>query len=185
MQFYVIKGDSANSFSVPGGHVYVNEPLLALANNRDELGGVLAHETGHMLLHHVLRRMRNASVANTIGTILSIPAQILLGPLASIGAGYAIDTVGNAQNANLSRHIEAQADEEGARIMAASNELNPYGMIWFFEVMTKKYGDRGTFWLSDHPFSSARIADLKALFASDPQTFGKFHDSKAADDVYW
>ena len=185
MQFYVIKGDSANSFSVPGGHVYVNEPLLALANNRDELGGVLAHETGHMLLHHVLRRMRNASVANTIGTILSIPAQILLGPLASIGAGYAIDTVGNAQNANLSRHIEAQADEEGARIMAASNELNPYGMIWFFEVMTKKYGDRGTFWLSDHPFSSARIADLKALFASAPQTFGKFHDSKAADDVYW
>ena len=53
IRYLVVKGDSANAFSVPGGTIYVNEPLLMLAQNRDELAGVLAHETGHMVLHHV------------------------------------------------------------------------------------------------------------------------------------
>ena len=53
LRFIVVKGDSPNAFSVPGCTIYVNEPLLHLAENRDELAGVLAHESGQMVLHHV------------------------------------------------------------------------------------------------------------------------------------
>jgi predicted Zn-dependent protease len=185
LRYYIVKGDSPNAFSVPGGNIYVNEPLLQLAKNRDELGGVLAHESGHMVLHHVARRIKNANAAGIIGTIGSIAAQILLGPIGSIPAGYALDTVTSAQDANLSRHIEAQADEEGARIVAATNDLNPYGMIWFFQTMHKLYGDHGAFWERSHPFDEARIADLLHVFATNPQVFGKFQDTKKADVVYW
>jgi len=185
VQYHVIKGDSANAFSVPGGKIYVNEPLLRMARNRDELAGVIAHETGHMVLHHVAKRMKNQNALNTIGTILSIPAQILLGPLGSLPAGYMLDALENAQDANVSRHIEAEADEEGARIMAKTNDFNPYGMIWFFQAMTKAYGDKGAYWQRDHPFDSARIADLNTLFAANPNLFAKYDPADKGEETYW
>lgn len=185
IRYYVVKGDSANAFSVPGGNIYVNEPLLRLVKNKDELGGVLGHETGHMVLHHVARSMKNAEAAGIIGTIGSIAAQILLGPLASIPANYALDMATNAQDMNLSRHIEAQADEEGARIVAATGQLNPWGMIWFFETMKKTYGDHGAYWEQSHPFDDARIADLITHFKDDPATFGKFASTNRGSEVYW
>jgi len=185
IRFYIVKGDSANAFSVPGGNIYVNEPLMQLAKNRDELGGVLGHETGHMVLHHVAKEIRNEETLGTIGGIAGIFAQILLGPLAGAGAQYALGTAVQAQGLNLSRHVEAQADEEGARIVAATGELNPYGLIWFFQTMKEKYGDKGAFWERDHPFDDARITDLQHLFAANPQTFGKFQDTKGKDEVYW
>ncbi|MGH7707958.1 MAG: M48 family metalloprotease [Vulcanimicrobiaceae bacterium] len=185
MRFFIVKGDSPNSFSIPGGDIYVNEPLLRMASNRDELAGVLAHETGHMVLHHVAKSMKNAQGLGIIGTLGSIAAQVLLGPLASIPANVALGTALGAQDNNLSRHIEAQADEEGARILAATGVYNPYGMIWFFQKLNKLYGDRGALWLQDHPFNRDRIADLKRLFASDPKTFGKYKDTEAVDVAYW
>jgi predicted Zn-dependent protease len=185
ISYHVVKGDSPNAFSVPGGHIYVNEPLLRMARNSDELAGVLAHETGHMVLHHVAKQMSNSKTMSTIGTILSIPIQILLGPLGSLPAGYALDALGNAQSANVSRHIEAQADEEGARIIAATKTFNPYGMIWFFQLMTKTYGDKGAYWLRNHPFDSARIADLKTLFAANPALFSHFDATDKSEEIYW
>jgi beta-barrel assembly-enhancing protease len=185
LRFYIVKGDSANAFSVPGGNIYVNEPLLKLVRNRDELGGVLGHETGHMVLHHVAKGMKNAQAADILGQIGAIAAQILLGPIGAIPANYALDVVSSAESMNLSRHTEAQADEEGARIVAATNSLNPYGMIWFFETMKRVYGTHGAYWQQSHPFDDARIADLLHYFKEDPQTFGKFQNTKRGDDVYW
>ncbi|MBV9102462.1 MAG: M48 family metalloprotease [Candidatus Eremiobacteraeota bacterium] len=185
IRYYVVKGDSANAFSVPGGNIYVNEPLLKLVKNRDELGGVLGHETGHMVLHHVARSIKNSETAGILGTIGSIAAQILLGPIGAIPANYALDIATSAQDLNLSRHIEAQADEEGARILASTNSLNPYGMIWFFETMKRVYGSHGAYWEQSHPFDDQRITDLLNEFKKDPATFGKFKSTKPENDVYW
>ena len=79
IRYYIVRGDSANAFSVPGGNIYVNEPLLRIAKNRDELAGVLAHETGHMVLHHVAQRMAALQKKSTAASIGSILAQIVLG----------------------------------------------------------------------------------------------------------
>jgi beta-barrel assembly-enhancing protease len=185
IRYYVVKGDSPNAFSVPGGNIYVNEPLLKLVKNRDELGGVLGHETGHMVLHHVARSIKNAETAGILGTLGSIAAQILLGPIASIPANYALDVATSAQDLNLSRHIEAQADEEGARIIASTGVLNPWGMIWFFETMKRVYGAHGAYWEQSHPFDDQRIADLLTEFKKDPATFGRFKDTKEGDVAYW
>lgn len=185
IRFYIVKGDSANAFSVPGGNIYVNEPLLALARNRDELAGVLAHESGHMVLHHVAKRIANGNKVGTLASIGSVLAQILVGPLAGAGAGYALQNLYAGQDAALSRHIEAQADEEGARIMAATGIYNPYGLIWFFEKMSATYGLGKAGFLVDHPLDQQRIDDLRHLFATDVATFGKFKDTQQRDVAYW
>jgi len=185
MRYYIVRGDSANAFAVPGGNIYVNEPLLRMAKNRDELAGVLAHETGHMVLHHVAQRMaalQKKSTAASIGTIL---AQIVLGPLAGAAIDYGSQYAVAGTDAAQSRHIEAQADEEGARIMVATGQYNPWGMVWFFQLMTEAYGPGQNFWLRDHPVDEARITDLQHQFRTNPELYGKYKDTQQKDVAYW
>jgi predicted Zn-dependent protease len=185
IRYYIVKGDSANAFSVPGGNIYVNEPLLDLAKNKDELAGVLAHETGHMVLHHVAKRIDNANKIGTLAQIASVAATIFAGSLGGMAADYGLENLGAAQDANLSRHIEAQADEEGARIMAATGVYNPWGLVWFFQTMTATYGAGQATWMRDHPLDQQRIDDLEHLFASDPAVFGRYKDTQQRDVAYW
>lgn len=185
IRYYIVRGDSANAFSVPGGNIYVNEPLLRIAKNRDELAGVLAHETGHMVLHHVAQRMAALQKKSTAASIGAILAQVVLGPLVGAAVDYGSQYAVAGSDAAQSRHIEAQADEEGARIMAATGQFNPWGMIWFFELMTEEYGPGQNYWLRDHPIDAARIADLEHEFRADPATFGKWKDTNQKDVAYW
>jgi len=185
IRYYVVRGDSANAFSVPGGNIYVNEPLLDMAKNRDELAGVLAHETGHMVLHHVAKQMSRMNAAGTAASIGSLIAQILLGPIVGGAVDYATQYPLAHLEANTSKHIEAQADEEGARIMAASKTFNPWGMVWFFQIMSEAYGPGQANWLIDHPIFPDRIADLEHEIASNPAVFGAWKDTKQKDAVYW
>jgi predicted Zn-dependent protease len=185
IRYYIVRGDSANAFSVPGGNIYVNEPLLHLAKNRDELAGVLGHETGHMVLHHVAKHMSAAQKTGTLASIGSVLGQILLGPIAGMGVDYGLQNLYAGTDANLSRHIEAQADEEGSRIVAATNTFNPWGLVWFFNTMTATYGPGEASWLRSHPLDAARIADLKRLFAEDRPTFAAFHDTGRGNVAYW
>ncbi|MBV8423708.1 MAG: M48 family metalloprotease [Candidatus Eremiobacteraeota bacterium] len=189
LRFYIVKGDSPNAFSVPGGMIYINEPLLRMASNRDELGGVLAHESGHMIEHHVARhiaKMQTLGMIATIGTILtSIMVPGVGGYLAAQGADYASGTLLQGVDAAQSRHIESQADWVGSDIMAQSNHFNPWGMIWFFKKMTREFGPGQNFWLRNHPLDSTRIAGLEEHFKQNPAVFSKFKDTEAIDEVYW
>ena len=185
IRYYIVRGDSANAFAVPGGNIYVNEPLLRLAKNKDELAGVLAHETGHMVLHHVAQRMAQLNKKSTLASIGSILAQVVLGPLVGAAVDYGSQYAVAGSDAASSRHIEAQADEEGARIMAATGQFNPWGMVWFFQVMTDTYGAGQNYWLRDHPIDAARIDDLQNQFKANPAVFGKWTDTKQKDVAYW
>jgi beta-barrel assembly-enhancing protease len=185
IRYFIVRGDTANAFSVPGGNIYVNEPLLRLAKNRDELAGVLAHETGHMVKHHVAKRIANANKVGALATIGQIAGSIFGGVLAGNAIGYALGQGQAAQDAALSRHIEAEADEEGARIMAATKQYNPYGLVWFFQILTTNYGAGQMNYLRDHPLDQVRIDDLQRLFTSEPATFGMWKDTQQKDVAYW
>ena len=185
IRFYIVRGDSANAFSVPGGNIYVNEPLLRLAKNKDELAGVLAHEAGHMVLHHVAKHMASLQKKSTVASIGSVLAQVVLGPLAGAAVDYGSQYAVAGSDAAQSRHIEAEADEEGARIMAATGQYNPYGMVWFFQIMSEAYGPGQNSWLRDHPLDEARITDLQNQFKANPSVFGKYADTKQKEAVYW
>jgi predicted Zn-dependent protease len=122
---------------------------------------------------------------NTVATVGSILAQIFGGPLGGMAADYGMQNAGERVDANLQRHIEAQADEEGARIMAATNTYNPYGMIWFFQTMTATYGAGQAAWTRSHPLDQQRIDDLRTEMAADPTVFGKFKDTQQREVAYW
>jgi WD40 repeat protein len=51
--FRVYESDSANAFSIAGGHVYVSRKLITDARSEDEIAGVLSHEIGHIYTRQV------------------------------------------------------------------------------------------------------------------------------------
>ena len=67
----------ANAFALPNGIIVVTDDLVNLAEHEDEILGVLAHEIGHVVGRHALRRVLQNSgvvllVAGITGDIVSI-----------------------------------------------------------------------------------------------------------------
>lgn len=165
----IVKGDQANAFSVPGGNVYVNEALLKNAENEDELASVLGHETGHLVLGHVMDRIHKAQTAQIVGGILGIFIHNQM-------TYDLVNFVGSYAFLNFDRAQEYQADHEGV-ILAAKANYNPWGMVWFFQKLQKLYGNAGfEQYVQDHPSTNDRITRIKQFFSSDPSQFAMWHD---------
>src|SRR5262245_14896293 len=50
--FQIVDQAEPNAFALPGGHIYLSRGLLALADNEDELAGVIGHEMIHVTRRH-------------------------------------------------------------------------------------------------------------------------------------
>jgi len=50
--FYVVNTKQVNAFALPGGFIYVNRATIESAENEAQLAGVLAHESGHVVMRH-------------------------------------------------------------------------------------------------------------------------------------
>ena len=170
MNFIIVKGTQANAFSVPGGNIYVTEALLKDSENEEELASVLGHETGHLVLGHVMDRLHKAQTANIIGTILSIFIR-------NQTTATVVNLLGNYAFLNFSRAQEYQADHEGV-ILANKANYNPYGMVWFFLKLEKLYGNAGfEQYVQDHPSTNDRVNRIEQFLRSDPSQFGKWQNT--------
>jgi len=51
-QYKIVDSQEVNAWSIAGGHVYFTRKLITAASSEDQIAGVLAHELGHILIHH-------------------------------------------------------------------------------------------------------------------------------------
>jgi predicted Zn-dependent protease len=177
--FILVHENQPNAFAVPGGNVYVTDSLMKFVQNREELAGVLCHETSHNIHHdvlHLYQKQQRASTAYSIGDIL---ANIATGGRYS----RAIDTAASLgfqfQTLRYSRDVETAADYKGAQTCAAAGS-NPWGMVWLFKRFETLNTTAMPNFLSDHPTDEARIAALQQEFRNDPATFGRFSSNMAS-----
>lgn len=49
--FTIIDFPENDSFGLAGGHIYLSRRIIAMAENEDELAGLLGHEIGHIITH--------------------------------------------------------------------------------------------------------------------------------------
>ncbi len=102
----------ANAFALPSGIIVVTDGLVNLAGHDEEITGVLAHETGHLLNRHALRHvLQNSGTALVIalitGDITSVSALSAGLPTALVEAKYSRDfeiEADDAAVAHLRRH---------------------------------------------------------------------------------
>ena len=172
-RFILVHEKQPNAFSVPGGNVYVTDSMMTFAQNKEELAGVLCHETSHTIHHdvvHLAQKQQNVDIA---ANLLSI----LFG-----GRGFANFILGSADQLiglNFSRDVEHAADAKGAMTCAQAG-INPWGMVWLFEHFeAHPTSGKPPEALSDHPRDDHRISDLENEFASNPTLFGRYSNNIA------
>jgi predicted Zn-dependent protease len=161
-EFNLIEADSvANAFCLPGGKVAVYTGITEIASTDAEIATVMAHEIAHAIARHGAERM----------------TQMLMVQLGGIALEEALDTqsertlelarvaygVGTALAYILpySRTHESEADYLGLIYMAKAG-YDPRASVDFWMKMQRKYGDQEPpEFLSTHPNSQTRIADLR------------------------
>jgi beta-barrel assembly-enhancing protease len=177
-QFILVHEKQPNAFAVPGGNVYVTDSLMRFVRYREELAGVLCHETSHTIHHDVLNLYQKQQKAARNFTIGDILINIATGGR----AGNVIDTLAglgfNLESMSYSREVESAADAKGARTCAAAGS-NPWGMVWLFQAFDKTAAGGQMEMLSDHPTNQHRVDDLRRLFSSDPAYFGRYSSDVA------
>jgi predicted Zn-dependent protease len=171
--FFVMRSREINAFATLGAYVGVNVGLILIADNEDELAGVMAHEISHVVQNHVLRAVEKNN-QNTLPIALAMLGAILVaqkaGGNSSGNATEAVIAAGTGlmaqQEINFTRANESEADRIGIQTLARSG-YDPMAMANFFGRMQSATradtgGDspyKAPDFLQDHPVTTTRIAE--------------------------
>jgi predicted Zn-dependent protease len=136
-----------NAFALPGGQVFLLSGLLDKAENPDEIGGVLAHEFGHLKHRDNLRNLiHNGGTSFLVG--------LLFGDVT--GSGAAIFAARSLVSSSYSRDVEQSADIFSMDLMEKlGRSPKPMGELLF--RVTGKQGNSGLSILASHPLTEDRL----------------------------
>ncbi|NPA40405.1 MAG: M48 family metalloprotease [Thermodesulfobacteria bacterium] len=184
--FYVIKDDTFNAFSIPGGFIFINSGVFEHINSEDELAGIMAHEIAHDLCRHVVRQIENAQKFQLL-TIAAIIAAILSGNPKVVNAVGAT-SIAMAQTKMLaySREDEEEADRVGLQVLEKAG-YNPWGMVEIMQRLSREsdFAIEVTYkYLLTHPLPQERLNYLSIL-ASEYTKNKKPADLVCPDKTYF
>ena len=161
---HIVKDDSLNAFVGDKNHMFIHTGTILNASNTNEIEGVLAHETGHILGGHILRlkikidSLQKASLASLIAAA---------GAAAVSGRGDAaiavvLGTQSAAVNALTSYQVtEERAADETASILLSKQSHSIKGLKTFMEKIkaeNRLSGVEETTYFRTHPITSERVS---------------------------
>jgi len=172
--FFAVRDPMINAFALPGGFIGVHSQLLLSAQNESELASVLSHEIGHVQQRHIARMIGQQKQ----DALLPLAALLLAALVGKAGGGSdaAMGVMMGGQGLaiqrqlNFSRDAEREADRVGFQTMRAAG-YDTSGMVAFFKRLqstTRIYGEAPA-WLSSHPLTGERIADIQSRIRENPK----------------
>ncbi len=172
----LIGSKQINAYCMPGGKIaFYTGIMRTLQLTDDEAAMVMGHEMAHALREHARERMGKSTVttgaARLGGALLSGWLGIdpnLTDMVAQQGA--------NLLNLKFSREDESEADLVGMEIAARAG-FDPRAGITLWEKMGANNKGAPPQWLSTHPASETRIADMQAAL---PSVMPLFERARAA-----
>jgi predicted Zn-dependent protease len=176
-KFYVIKAQDPNAFAIPGGYIFVTTGLIVLAENEQEIAGVLGHETSHVTGRHIDQMIERSKRLN-IATLAAIIAGALVGRGGSGSQAVAATAMATAEALTLkyTRENETDADQNGLYRMVKAG-YDPNGMINFLNKinrMSLSTAPQIPVYLLTHPAIEDRIALLENLMQTRQKPVGPF-----------
>jgi predicted Zn-dependent protease len=179
-KFYVIRAQDPNAFAIPGGYIFLTTGLIVLAENEQEIAGVLGHEISHVTARHIAQMVERSKRIN-----IASMAAILLGALAGRGGAgsEAVAATAMATSEALAlkytRENETDADQNGLQYMIKAG-YDPHAMITFLNKIYKinlTSGPQIPPYLLTHPAIENRISLLENLLQSGQRPMGSFKTS--------
>jgi predicted Zn-dependent protease len=128
-RIHVHPSKMVNAMALPGGTIVVFQGLINATETPEELAGVIAHEFQHVLKRHSTRNIIRSEAINLFGLIISGNSDSMTHVI--LQAGNLLDHL------RYSRQLESQADDEGMKMMLAT-QVDPQGMIRVFEKLEEQ-----------------------------------------------
>ncbi len=185
----IINDRSFNAFVMDAHRIFVNAGALMEATTPNQLIGVFAHETGHIVGGHLSKlrqELANAQTLAVIGMLLGVGAMVAgahanSADVGNIGAAVLQAPQAYAMHSVLSyqRAQEEQADRAGVRFLTMTGQ-SAKGMYDTF----KRFADETMFssrtvdpYAQNHPMPAERMAELENLAHTE------FWDKKDLPDL--
>jgi Zn-dependent protease with chaperone function len=149
---FVVRMKEANAGTYPGGYIHVNMGLVLELESPDELGGVIAHELGHVANRDALRKS-----LHTLGL-----AYLFGMAIGDVTGGAAIIIAGKMLDYRYSRSQEAAADAFGIAVMNRLGADSHRFSSWFERMMKPGRRDYARI-IRTHPLNADRIAAIRAM----------------------
>ena len=176
IKIHVVNQPMFNALAAPGGHIVIFRGLLDRTENAEELAGVLAHELQHILKRHVTRSLLEyASTSFLVAAVLGDASGMV---------SFGVEAAQMVAQMRFSRQHELEADEAGLKMLLAG-QIDPAGMISFFEAVRKEEGQMATAlsYVSTHPHTEMRIARLKSMIAASVARSQKLLPDYSWEDI--
>ena len=157
-QWLIKQDETVNAFALPSGIIVVHSALIQKADNAEELAAVLAHEVQHVEQRHSLKNIiHGAGWAVVLAVVLGDVSGVTAVIAHQVGASY------------FSRELEAEADKLGYATLVKAN-IKPEGMASFLQKLAdlSQQQPKALAWISSHPDTLERVADIKQLLKEQP-----------------
>ncbi|MFA5362421.1 MAG: Maf family nucleotide pyrophosphatase [Candidatus Omnitrophota bacterium] len=154
--FKIIEDKEINAVSLPGGFVYVFTGLIDITRSDQELAGVIAHEVGHIVARHSIKKLQ-AVMGYSLARLLAIAIP------QSGQVGVTADAAFTELMLGYGREDELLADQLAARYLKAAG-YDPHGIIQFlehFQEIERRKPARPKSYFKTHPYVPDRIRVVK------------------------
>ncbi len=163
--FHIIKDNTINAFSAPGGQIFFYSGLIEIMDNCDMLAGVMAHEIGHSTARHLSESIeQNKKIG--LATLAGILAGAFLGGGAAANALITGSMAAGIQaQLHYSREDERQADQLGFKYATAAGFVPSALTVALKKISQGNWMDTSKIppYLLTHPTDSERMANLDSM----------------------
>jgi len=175
IEFVIINDPQENAFVIGGRIIFINSGLLINnINSPEAIAGIIAHELGHLLAkHNVKRQMQLSETSRSVlyGSILGLAAMTAgipeLGTFLSLGSYNA----GFLTMMKYSRQHEAEADKISSNLLTKSG-IGTDGLLKFLNSLRERERQISfnPYYLT-HPLSKERVSYLRNYVTNNNHYF--------------
>ncbi len=181
VNLYLVNDPTLNAFVGGGQNIFIHSGLLETAETPDEVIGVIAHETGHIIGGHLSRTgdaMKKASRTATISFILGALAAATGSPEAAMAAFGTGQQLAALSFYKFSRIQESAADQAAIKLLQRTGR-SPEGLRTFMAKLQKlEISQRGqqSSYIRSHPLTRERLSSFDE--ATRQSRYAGVHESK-------
>lgn len=167
---FLVDDSQINAFALPGRQIILYTGLIDFCNDPDELAGVLAHEMAHIHLDHVVKKL-----------VKEVGLNILVSLSGDQSGGVIREILKYITSTAFDRAAESEADVQAVSWLQQA-DIDPEKMATFFLRMDREGPSIPGIadWISTHPDSKDRAAEIMQTKGKNQQSF-----SPAMDSVSW
>ncbi len=179
----LVNDNSLNAFVSDGNYLFLNTGTILSVDNTNELAGVVAHETGHILGGHIVRQKLKIKKMQymMMGSMLAAGAAAVGSGRGDAAMAVILGSQTSALHSMLNHQIEEErsADESAVKLLTATKQSTE-GLKRFLQKIKRRNALSGVEeneYFRTHPMTNERISHLTAVAKNN-----KFSTQSPLDD---